>query len=106
MKLLDFHVEFLGIEFPDYFQGYGLGPHSPYTHCTYGIGDTEEEALEDCLEIMSQEIDLTKEDEARIRTDYSGNLANKTTAAKALGYESETDYPAYYHVGIKWTATI
>jgi hypothetical protein len=71
LTLGDFTVESLGIEYPDYFQGYGLGPKSDYSDCCYGIGDTEAEALEDCLEMMAQSgINLDVAAENRILTDF------------------------------------
>ena len=45
LRVGEFQVESLGVEWPDYFQGYGLGPRSTFHYCAYGIGDTEEEAL-------------------------------------------------------------
>ena len=42
LRVGEFQVESLGVEWPDYFQGYGLGPRSTFNYCAYGIGDTEE----------------------------------------------------------------
>lgn len=109
LHLGDFQVECLGVEYPDYFQGYGLGPNSEYTDCAYGIGNTEAEALEDCLEMMAQSgsIDLDDEAEQRIREEY-GRADDNVTAADELGVDEDDeecafdDFPAYWHVGIKW----
>ena len=49
----DFQIQYLGIDSPSYFPGYGTA-FTPFRFCAYGIGDTEEEALEDCLEMMAQ----------------------------------------------------
>jgi hypothetical protein len=107
-NLLDFTVESLGVDYPDYFQGYGLGPNSDYEFCTYGIGDTEEEALNDCMEMMAQSagFDFTDEVEKRIRAAY-GDCNDTETAQEYLGIEESEDtdfddFPAYYHIGIKW----
>ena len=54
LRVGQFQVESLGVEWPDYFQGYGLGPRSTFHYCAYGIGDTEEEAFQDCLEMVAQ----------------------------------------------------
>jgi hypothetical protein len=105
-------VEFLGVEYPDYFQGYGLGPSSKYTNCTYGIGDTEEEALEDCMEMMAQSagFDFDENVERRIRKAY-GKVDGDTTVAEYLGLDDDGDEDddsddcyesAFFHVGIKW----
>lgn len=111
MVLADFQVEFLGVDYPDYFNGYGLGPSSRFSRCTYGIGDTEEEALEDCMEMMAQsgDFDFDEDVEKRIRAAY-GNTDGDTTVADYLGLEegdedSDCDdcgESAWFHVGIKW----
>ena len=109
--LADFSVESLGVDYPDYFQGYGLGPSSKYDHCTYGIGDTEAEALEDCMEMMAQsgDFDFDEDVEKRIRAAY-GDCDDSTTVAEALGLEEGNEdsdgdgcgESAWFHVGIKW----
>jgi hypothetical protein len=110
MTLGDFTVECLGVDYPDYFQGYGLGPKSNYSDCCYGIGNTEAEALEDCMEMMAQSgrVDLDEAAEKRIREDY-GHCDDTVTAAEEAGCEDESDdadnmvYEGpYWHVGIKW----
>jgi hypothetical protein len=107
--LSDFSVEFLGVESPSYFQGYGLGPRSDYDACTYGIGNTEEEALDDCMEMMAQSagFDFDEEVEKRIRAAY-GDCDADTTVADYLGLDEDADdddcgESAFFHVGIKWT---
>jgi hypothetical protein len=101
-----FAVEALGVEYPDYFGGYGLGPSSKYDACTYGIGDTEAEALDDCLEMMAQSagFDFAEEAEKRIRAAY-GEVDENTTVADYLGLDESDDCgeSAWFHVGIKWT---
>lgn len=115
LHLGDFLVECLGVEYPDYFQGYGLGPSTEFSNCCYGIGDTEAEALEDCLEmlIQSDSIDFDDEAEKRIRDEY-GPADDPDTAAEKLGCAGDAeaaecgeesdwaDNPPYWHVGIKW----
>jgi hypothetical protein len=100
--LADFQVESLGVEWPDYFQGYGCA-FSGFRYCAYGIGDTEEEALADCLEMMAQSagFDWDEATEKRIRAAY-GPADDSETALEALGVEEETDESPYFHVGIKW----
>jgi len=111
LTLGDFTVESLGVEYPDYFQGYGVWG-SDYSDCCYGIGDTEAEALEDCLEMMAQSgrIDLDDDAERRIREEF-GNADDSVTAADELGIDADSEseesegfanFPAYWHVGIKW----
>jgi len=112
--LADFVVEDLGVEYSDYFRGYGPGPGSKYSNYTYGIGDTEEEALEDCMEMMAQsaEFNFTEDVERRIREAY-GDCDGETTVADYLdleegegddGADGRDDWSesAWFHVGIAW----
>ena len=102
LRVGDFQVESLGVEWPDYFQGYGLGPRSHFNYCAYGIGDTEEEALADCLDMAAQQgFDVDGETEERIRAEY-GPADDSETAPEALGVEEETDETPFFHVGVKW----
>ena len=105
LRVGEFQVESLGVEWPDYFQGYGLGPRSTFNYCAYGIGDTEEEALDDCLEMVAgQGFDVDGETEERIRAEY-GPADDSETALEALGVEEEgedLDETPFFHVGIKW----
>lgn len=110
LHLGDFQVELIGVDFPDYFLGYGLGPNSAYSHCACGNGTTEAEALEDCLEMMAQSgtFDFTEDDEQRIREEY-GRADDNVTAADECGCEESEDdddslvYEGpYFYVGIKW----
>lgn len=97
-----FQIEFLGVDHPDYFPGYGLGPSSDYSDCTFGVGDTEAEALDDCIGMLAQRVDLSDDDVKRIRAEY-GDVDEETTAADAVGCEDSDDcYGPLYHVGIKW----
>ncbi len=86
----NFQVEYLGIEYFDYFPGYGS---EGYDFCTYGIGDTEAEALDDCLESMAQAagFNFTDEDEKRIRADY-GAVDEDTLVPDCLNFEENQDY--------------
>ena len=102
LRVGDFQVESLGVEWPDYFQGYGLGPRSTFHYCAYGIGNTEEEALADCLEMTAQQgFDVDEATEEHIRAEY-GPADDSETALEALGVEEETDETPFFHVGIKW----
>ncbi len=106
--LTGFQVECLGIDSPSYFPGYGCA-HSGFRYCAYGIGDTEEEALADCLEMMAQSagFDLEEATEQRIREAYGP--CDITTVADELGLTEEereeideSGEGCYFHVGIKW----
>jgi hypothetical protein len=90
---MEFLVENLGVEYPDYFQGYGICG-TGWDGCCYGIGATESEAWEDCAEQLAQTIDLPEDFDARIEKEYG----KPNDARLAPG-------GAYFHVGIKWRKT-
>ena len=74
--ITSFQVESLRGRIPCYFTGYGLGPSSTFSHCCYGIGDTESEALDDCLEqLRGNRAD--PETEARIKAAYGSPTIRK-----------------------------
>jgi len=98
MKTLgSFTIESLGVDYPNYFQGYGVA-HSKFSDCCYGVGDTEAEALDDCIEQLSQIIDLTAEAEERIREEFG---APSEESANEWEEEGSSEAP-YFHVGIRW----
>jgi len=109
LKVGSFQVENLGVDSASYFPGYGLGPSSKFAYCAYGIGDTEEEAFQDCLEMVAQQgFDIDGETEERIRAEY-GAIDDSTTVAEYLDWDKETieevassGEESYFHVGIKW----
>jgi hypothetical protein len=104
----DFSVEYLGVEYSDYFQGFGS---EGYENCTDGIGDTEAEALDDCLEMMAQAagFDFTDKIEERIRRAYGDCDATTTVSDLYDGSDTDEEEPfdggderAHFHVGIRW----
>lgn len=108
--LTNFTVEFLGVEYPDSFGEYGVST-SDYEFSTYGIGDTEAEALDDCIEMMAQccGFDVTDKVEKRIRAAYGDCDADTTVADVYSGEEGDEEAEfedfneqAWFHVGIKW----
>jgi hypothetical protein len=103
-KLADFVVESLGVQYPDYFQGYGTA-FTSYNNSTYGIGYTEAEALDDCIDTMADMCGFafSEDDEKRIRAAF-GVCDADTTVADDLGLDEDDDcdVDAYFHVGIKW----
>ncbi len=111
--LAEFQVESLGIDSPSCFPGYGTAL-SDFEYSAYGIGDTEEEALEDCMEMMAQSagFDFDEDVERRIREAH-GNCDRVTTVADELGWtEEEAEEVAdsgegcYFHVGIMWNERV
>ena len=98
---MEFLIENLGIDNSDTFPGYGLGPNSPYTDCVYGIGDTEQEALENALDEMAGEL-YDYEDELADKIIAAFPSTTTKTVAEELGLSESQD--CYYYVGIKWRA--
>ena len=107
-ELADFDVEYLGIESPSYFQGFG-GAFTDFAFATYGIGDTEEEAMANCMDSMAQsgDFEFTEENEKAIRAAYGP--CGETTVADELGWTEEEEEEVnesgegcYFHIGIRW----
>lgn len=89
-RVTEFEVVDLGIEHPDYFQGFGCA-FTSFDNCDYGIGSNPAEALDDCLESIAQ-MGVDVEDlEARIR-ESEGEPPTTPVAQEG----------AYYHIGIRW----
>ena len=90
-KVSEFEVVDLGIDYPDYFQGFGCA-FTSFDHCAYGVGSNPTEALDDCLEAIAQN-DVDVEDlEARIREREGEPPATPIAEGEA-----------YYHIGIRWS---
>jgi len=105
MGLGAFRVEYLGLETPSSFTGHGVA-FTRFDRCAYGVGDTEGEALEDCLEMAVQTgLDIDETTEKAIRAAY-GPVDEVTTARKVCGMEEEEGDDCgeepLFHVGIKW----
>lgn len=90
----DFEVVDIGIQYPDYFIGFGCANTSFY-NSAYGVGNSAKEAVEDCLEIMYNcNVDVEE---------FSPRLYEVTKDLPA--YEvADDDDGAYYCVGIRWNA--
>lgn len=87
-RVAEFEVVDLGIDYPDYFQGFGCA-FTGYDNCAVGIGSNPAEALDDCLEVIAQ---MGVEDlEARIKE----SEGEPPTTPVAEG-------EAYYYIGIRW----
>ena len=89
-RIAEFEVIDLGIESPDYFQGFGCA-FTSFDNCAVGIGDNPAEALDDCLETIAQMGIDTEDLETRIRARED----EPPTAPVA-------PEGAYYHIGIRW----
>jgi hypothetical protein len=102
----DFEIVDLGVDSPDYFQGFGVS-FTDFEHCTYGIGDTAEEAYDDALESVAQ-CEGTERIMALLpescgiddAVDHTGH----DCAQSDEDDESLIDEACnmYYHIGIRW----
>jgi len=87
-RVIEFELVDLGIDYPDYFQGFGCA-FTGYDHCAVGIGGNPAEALDDCLEIIAQ---MGVEDlESRIKEREGEPPATPVAEGEA-----------YYYIGIRW----
>lgn len=90
-----FEIVNLGVHHPDYFQGFGTS-FTPFKHCTYGIGDTAEEAYQDALEMMYQgESVPSYADEMPALCPFSGSVPSGANSG-------DDTAQIFYHVGIRW----
>jgi hypothetical protein len=103
----DYEIVDLGVDTPDYFQGFGVS-YTPFEHCTYGIGDTAEEAYDDALESVAQ-CEGTERIMALLPESCGIYDAVDHTDHDELSCCNEDDndmWPCdvYYHVGIRWNS--
>lgn len=92
-----FQIVDLGVHYPDHFQGFGTS-YTQFEHCTYGIGNTAEEAYQDALDSAAQfspwaEIDLKAMPE---HCPFEGAKDDHPDSG------DEDHESAWYHVGIRW----
>jgi hypothetical protein len=90
-----FEIVDLGVDYPDYFQGFGTS-YTKFDHSTYGVGNTAQEAYDDALDSATcyspqAEIDLKAMPK---RPGFSG---------KVLKRDGDD---ALYYVGIRWNHKI
>lgn len=79
----------LGVDYPDYFQGFGTA-FSRFNNAVYGIGHTAQEAYDDAVEQVYHIDDAASVLRLPKRPGFSGRV---------LKSDGEN---AYYHVGIRW----
>jgi arginyl-tRNA synthetase len=100
-KVRDFHVDDLGMQHSQYFQGYGVA-FTEFTDCACGTGDNPGQALDDCLEQIASNCEVDVEDlERRILLQYPDyeTCGDKPSVAAEFGDDAED---IFYYVGIKW----
>ena len=51
--MVDFELFDLGVNYPDYFQGFGVSGNG-FTHCVVGCGCSQSEAFDDLMEQFAQ----------------------------------------------------
>ena len=90
----------LGIDSPDYFQGFGVA-FTEFDFCCYGMGDDPREALDDALESLAQQVESADIDalETAILAQFPEFADDRLNAqaAKLCGDDQ------YYHIGIRWS---
>lgn len=89
----DFEIESLGVEWPDYFQGYGS---ENFDCAVTGIGENAAEAYDDALEMIAQE----GTDVESMPKKPRGIRKSDKVPAGSRGEESP-----YYYVGIRYNVT-
>ena len=98
MNRIKYEVCDLGIEYPDYFQGFGVA-FTEYDKAAVGIGDTFNDALADALEYIDCGVDRIDgrqlNDIERSERQDDGINSNISSV--------ETHSRAYYHVGIRYS---
>jgi hypothetical protein len=93
--ITDFELVDLGIEYPDYFQGFGCS-FTRFEHCAYGIGANPAEAIDDLLEqVASMGFDVDGLD-SRLLADADLQAWPETPQVE--------DDESYYHIGLRWNA--
>ncbi len=111
-RITEFEVCDLGIDHPDYFQGFG---GSRYENSVVGIGTSIREALDDALETLAQYGNYDMEDlEERILKEHGEAPDNQIPwedydvqfdeNGDPIDEEGNpTEYPElYYYIGIRW----
>lgn len=98
-RVSEFEVVDLGIEHPDYFQGFGVS-YTNFNYCCYGIGNDAVDAFDDACEQMSQCCDcIGLDDTYSDMLERYPDFRNKQLVAES---EVEPGSESYYHIGIRW----
>ena len=87
---LPYEIVYLGLEHPDFFQGFGTSG-TKFEHSCYGIGPTIQDAYEDAAQQMycSEQVS-------------SIVLKDMPEICPIPNAKLEDDDLRYYHVGIRW----
>lgn len=92
-----YQIDSLGVEWPDYFQGYGSGD---YERAVTGIGMNAVEAYDDALELMEQE----GTEIGSMPKRPPGIRKSDKVPAHSQDYQRDENAP-YYYVGIRYNVT-
>ena len=96
MKHIKYEVHDLGIEYPDYFQGF-CAAFSEYDDSVVGMGDTYNDALENATEQLAHCGVSSRQSAAIERMETIDDGINNNVSSV------EIDIEAYYYVGIRYT---
>ena len=100
-KLDNWQICCLGVEYSDYFQGFGCSL-TPYKSCAVGIGCSEQEAAEDALEQIAYYADeIPEELEKEVKA--LSAIDEIEACLKDYDVDPETmDETPWVHVGIRY----
>lgn len=105
MRKFEYEIHDLGINYPDYFQGFSDGD---YMYGVYGIGDTYNDALYDAVEQVASTLFMEGYDSRFVTMHCDAIEANmlcddendKTAVDENIEYV-DSEIP-FYHVGIRF----
>jgi hypothetical protein len=100
-KIISYEIVDLGINWPDYFPGFGTSLR-PFIDHVVGVGDTYNNALADALDVIAQSHDINSADLDTIEQEE--RVSDKINASvSATDYDTEDgDEVPYYYVGIRY----
>ena len=104
--MIEYELCDLGIDYPDYFQGFGVA-FTRYNNCAVGVGMTKREALDDCLEQIEQTGTNSATIESQIIADENwhslDDCPNDPLPDDCQTIADSDEYSdAQYYVGIRW----
>lgn len=96
-----FEVVPLGVDVPDYFQGFGVA-FTPYEHCATGIGNTEAEAYADACEQIAQALTSAQFQALGLPEKWGREEPDAIECFDAEEYEEAEACGVQWYVGIRY----
>lgn len=100
-RITEWEIVDLGIEHPDYFQGFGCS-FTNFDNACYGIGNDPREAFDDACENMMHSGDYVGLGELYL--DMLARYTDLDNKELVAANEIEPNSDTYYHIGIRWNA--